>query len=376
VAELRGAILADAGRGSASRGGLPRRPQALHVGTPVLGAHRAQAVLAAGLLGEVDDRRLVRFDAVVALLVSRRAALFAFASDRQMDIYRDAVLGAYRLLTDLDLPVMVLHEDFVERDGVPAHVDRIYWPMPTIATEPLASAISSFVEGGGRLVSEALPGEYGPDGRRQVVAPGFGLDHLLGVREIEPDSDIYDIEVDGDTLQGAWQRALVEVRSADVIGSFQDGAPAVTTRLLGDGIAIHIGTYPSVAYCRDRGRQSRVVVGRFLDEEAVPRPVRWLSPMAGLVGRGATTKDGRRLRFALNWTDADTEGAVDFEARVIRAAAPEGEVIAGGATVQVPARSGVLFVETCRLGENADAEVEAIVHTPGGRLTRPDEADN
>ena len=45
-----------------ARGGLLRLAQRLDVGAPMLGAHRAQAVLAAGLLREVVDGRLVRLD--------------------------------------------------------------------------------------------------------------------------------------------------------------------------------------------------------------------------------------------------------------------------------------------------------------------------
>jgi beta-galactosidase len=281
----------------------------------------------------------------VALLVSRRTALLAYASDKRMDIYRDAVMGAYQMLIDLDLPVLVMHEDVVERDGLPSHIDRVIWPMPSVASAPLASALTAFVKKGGRLVTEALPGEYGSDGRRQTIAPGFGLAELLGVREIEPDSDMVDIELEGLVLRGAWQRALVNT-TAEVLGTFVDGMPGVTSRRYGNGVAVHIGTYPSVAYARDAGQESRIILGRLLDQALVPRPVLWVTPRVGLVGRGATTRDGRRLGFALNWTSDDAEAAVDFVAQAISVTDPRGVALSKGATIEVPPKSGVLFVES------------------------------
>ena len=53
---------AASGRGLVSLGRLPRLAQALHIRPPVLGAHRAQAILAAGLLRELADRCVVGLD--------------------------------------------------------------------------------------------------------------------------------------------------------------------------------------------------------------------------------------------------------------------------------------------------------------------------
>ena len=70
---------AASGRGLVSLRRLPRLPQALHVRPPVLGAHRAQAVLAAGLLRELADRCLVGLDAEAgAEPVQRRSSVVVF----------------------------------------------------------------------------------------------------------------------------------------------------------------------------------------------------------------------------------------------------------------------------------------------------------
>jgi beta-galactosidase len=104
--------------------------------------------------------------APTGLLVSRRSALHAFATDRTMNLYRDAVLGAYRLLTDADVPVVILHEDRVARDGVPDQVRRVYWPMPTVSGTPLAGALATFVASGGRVGARGVHAARGPAANR------------------------------------------------------------------------------------------------------------------------------------------------------------------------------------------------------------------
>jgi beta-galactosidase GanA len=289
-------------------------------------------------------------DPAIGLLVSRRAALFAFASDRRMEIYRDAVLGAYRLLLDLDLSVRFVHEDLIEQAGVPTRLDRLYWPMPTIASPRLAAALAEFATRGGRLLAEALPGEYGPNGRRQAVVPGFGMDALFGVSEIESDAD-RDAELhlaSGRILHGAWQRVAVRVPDAVVIGAFGDGSPAVTLREVGRGAAIHVATYPSLAYQRARNPNGREAMSELLGVEDLVRPVQWTTPSPGLLGRAATFRDRNRIRFALNWTTTDAQAVSQFDALLFRIgpAPRRGESLMRGATFVVPARSGVLLAET------------------------------
>ena len=38
------------------------------------------------------------------------------------------------LFADLDVPVMILHEDQLTDGGVPDGVRTVYWPMPSVAT--------------------------------------------------------------------------------------------------------------------------------------------------------------------------------------------------------------------------------------------------
>jgi beta-galactosidase GanA len=273
----------------------------------------------------------------VALLVSRRSALHAFATDRTMDVYRDAVMGAYRLLVDAGLSVAVLHEDQVTRDGVPADVSRLYWPMPTVADAGLDAALTRFVGAGGRLVAEAAPGEYTPLGWRRPVVPGGALADLFGVRQIDADVAAAEIAVGEGRLRGAWQREDLDLLDAEVLGTFTDtGSPAVTRRSAGAGSATLIGTYPSLAYAAKPDPATRAAVTDLLG--AAPAGLaEWDTPQPGLIRRSARLTDGRHAVVLVNWTFDDQPG---------RTTVPMSPLTGGPAATAftVPRRSGLLLV--------------------------------
>ncbi|MCU1549839.1 MAG: Beta-galactosidase/beta-galactosidase [Glaciihabitans sp.] len=239
----------------------------------------------------------------VGLLVSRKSALHAFATDRTMSLYRNAVMGAYRLLADRDVSVEILHEDRVSRDGVPSHVRSVYWPMPAVASASLETALVAFVDRGGRLVSEAGPGEYAPTGHRRASVPSKRLAPAFGVRQVETTTPPTGerIALAESTLAVAWQIESVELFDADVLGGFSDGSPAVMESQFGAGSTVLISSYPSLAYSDtgDSGTADSIV---WLLGDDQLRTVGWESPQPGLVTRWARAGEGDSLVFAINWT--------------------------------------------------------------------------
>jgi len=236
-----------------------------------------------------------------ALIVSRRTALLAYATDRTMDLYAQAVLGAYRMLSDGDVPVAILHEDQIEADGVPGHLTRLYWPMPAVSGDRLAAALAAFVQRGGSLLAEAGPGEYTLSGWRR---PRLPFAELFGIRAGEADAcGTVPVNLrDGGTLTGTWQRDSIAPVSAEVLGSFPDGTPAVTANRLGRGAAIRLGTVPSLAYYGTQDRASRLAISHLLGAEPQCRTARFTQPQPGLITRPGKLADGRRGVIALNWS--------------------------------------------------------------------------
>jgi beta-galactosidase len=302
-------------------------------------AELARIVTHAALDGLTCDRPSV------GLIVSRRSALHAFATDRDMEVYQAAVLGAYRMLIDDDRAVLILSDDRIEADGIPAQLDTVLWPMPSVATEQLAARLGEFVTGGGRLVAEAAPGEYTALGYRRPTVPGAGMDAMFGVRERE--SDVVDelamSFADGGTLEGGWQREELELHGASALGWFSDGGVAITTHDVGRGTAILIGSNPSIGYHRTRSPEVLAAYAQLT--LAGPRNRwAWTDQRPGLVSRSATTASGGRAVFAINWTDQVARATSDLE--LTTSLSTLGLVAArrdeDGRYV-VPARSGMLL---------------------------------
>ena len=312
-------------------------------GEPTERVHAASRLARIAALPELQER--VTEAGAIGLLLSRRSALHAFATDRTMQLYTDAAMGAYRMLVDADLPVTILHEDLVARDGVPAHVTSILWPMPAVADEPIAAALSAFVHRGGRLVSESGPGEYQPTGRRRTVVPGGTLLELFGAREVESTSmPPQSVAFGAGSLEFAWQRARLDVLDATPLARFEDGELAATIATRGEGTAVLLAGFASIAAAKSSDPGAPAALRSLLGYEPADD---WILPGAGVVTRRAVSVAGARLTFRINWRQVPAEFRATGVARVV-SAADDGVTttsFAAGSTVTVPPRSGVLVVE-------------------------------
>ena len=280
----------------------------------------------------------------VGLVVSRLTALHAFATDRSMAIYRDAVMGAYRLLLDAGAPPALVHEDQITARGVPTGVSTLYWPMPAVASDELLAALASFVESGGTLVAEASPGEYDQLGHRRTTVPGAGLEGAFGAVESETDTGTDIAARVGDhMLRGAWQVSRLDVGEAAVRAVFATGGPAVVEHDFGGGRTVLIATYPSVDYHRTRDAGSRAAIAGLLAIEEAST-ARWDEPAPGLLIRRALSEEGREMVFALNWTAHEASLRLGIPVTVLAPAGKAGELVDIGDAVTIPGMSGSLLI--------------------------------
>lgn len=312
-------------------------------GSPT-GRSRAAGRFAAMVARVPDFRDLSPAEPSVAILVSRRTALHAFATDRRMDIYRKAVMGAYRLLLDADIAVGFVHEDEIGREGVPAGIRTLYLPMPAVISDDLAAALAAWVEAGGRLVSEAGPGSYDECGWHRPSCPPAPLAACLGLACIETDAvaEPVALSIGAEPLKGGWMREAIACHTAEPTGHFADGAPAVTRNRHGAGEAILIATCPSVAYDQLRDGETRAAIAGLIGGDG-PRLAEAASPAPGLMLRPQRHADGRQAVFVLNWTAAPQE-------IIARSAATADDLdgslgLAAGGRVTVAPLSGLLLVE-------------------------------
>jgi beta-galactosidase len=256
----------------------------------------ARDLLSGFLEGMTLDR------ARVGILVSRRTALHAFATDRSMEIYTRAAEGAFRLLADQDLHVTLTHEDALAAMEPPM---ALYWPMPTVCSDELASSLERYVREGGTLVAEASPGEHDEHGRHRPGWPDGVLGELFGARVI--DNDIVPsalVSLGDGSLAGEWRADSIEVTTARPIGYFADGTVGITLQGHGAGRAILVGTYPSLHYGKHRDPSTRSAVAQLLGATTHEGPAlaSWREPQPGLFSRYGVSARGEPLVIFLNWT--------------------------------------------------------------------------
>jgi beta-galactosidase GanA len=294
----------------------------------------AAAAQMAKLIGAFDE--LVESRPVppsVGIIVSRKTPLLAFATERSMQLYADSLLGAYRALLDRNVAIEFIHEDRLERDGVPPTIKSVYWPMPSYVSEGTARALDAFVRAGGLLVAEASPGAYIEHGVFADHVPSHGLSKVFGAEVIDSDISAEIEIVLGETrIRGAWSFDHLRVEEASVVGQFKDGTPAIVECRYGAGRSVLIASYPSLAYERTRDVQTGAWIADVVVGPTDPGVQRLLT-------RRHEAGD-RSLLFVLNTGDAPLRGAIGSSAPL---RLTEGLEFAGDhLAVDLPARGGAL----------------------------------
>jgi beta-galactosidase GanA len=268
----------------------------------------AAAAEMAALIGRFTELRESRpVSPSVGIVVSRKTPLLAFATERSMQLYADALLGAYRALLDKNVAVQFVHEDRLERDGVSPSIESLYWPMPSYASSEVAQALEEFVRRGGLLVAEASPGAYAEHGRYAARVPSHGLSRVFGAEVV--DSDIADeivMEIGEVRVRGAWGFDQLRPEDAAVVGHFSDGSPAVVEHRFGEGRSVLIGSYPSLAYERTRDRETGAWIARAVTGSAQPG-------LPGMLTRRHEAGD-RSLLFVLNTGESPLRAAIPSSA--------------------------------------------------------------
>ena len=204
----------------------------------------------------------VGMDILNAVYVSRDSDLLCFAAERKEDMYAGSLSGICLAAYKEGIPFSFFHQDNIECLSK-SNIKTLYLPMGLILCEKEVDCFVQFVQNGGTLISEACPGLYKQDGlleqNSKALRTLFGLDHI----DIEAASEWGEISAkmcgNEDVFTGRFYRQLVSVgKDTEVLARFENGYPALTQRICGDGKAIWIGTFPSYHYehsCDDSTRK-------------------------------------------------------------------------------------------------------------------------
>ena len=145
----------------------------------------------------------------------------------------------------------------------------LFYPYPIMLSREHTERIAAWVEAGGTLICQGLPGYFDENGRVGTLQPGVGLDRLFGAVEdaveLLPDlsNDIV-LEWEGLTVQGGLYRQSYRCKGGVVRGRYTGGEVAVVECALGKGRALLFGTFPSARYFASPSEENRRFFARVL----------------------------------------------------------------------------------------------------------------
>ncbi len=318
----------------------------------------------------LDEEKDFLFDAEppeaeIAIVYHPENQVFAWAATGNEKSATDSMLGIHRALYERCHRIDFIHPNDV-RAGVLRDYRVVIAPMPYLLDADTAAALAGWVEAGGTLIAEAyLCGWNREEGRHATTVPGYGLHKVFGVRQAhaEPASEDEYLFVGGLTRRGArldlhpgindsdgfvaaqpvdvaggigriemrLDRSLPGVEAgaaaygaivketyfiegADIIGSFRDGAPAITEMHYGEGRAILIGSYLGLSYARHGDPSTGRIIAALVETAGeLNRP--------HVSGRGRVrvdtlgSRNGEQMIIIQNLEDEASEVSVALEGR-------------------------------------------------------------
>ena len=200
----------------------------------------------------------------VGLVFVPESEIFNYVQQESTAFYNSAICGAYQAFFDSNI-----QPDFVALDNIDEY-KLIYLPYPVMLKSATAAKLRKYVEQGGILISEGLPGYFGDHGHVGTVQPNYGLDGLFGARqnyvEFMPDiSNDMKLQVKGQSIFGRYFRQEYTLQGGTEAGQYPDGKTAAVENRVGSGRTLLIGTFPGAGYFLHHAQATRDLFSGFLN---------------------------------------------------------------------------------------------------------------
>ncbi len=183
----------------------------------------------------------------VGLLFIPESEIFNYVQQGSTEFYNHSICGVYQAFFDSNI-----QPDFVSLGDI-GEYKLIYLPYPVMLKNETATKLREYVEQGGTLISEGLPGYFGDHGHVGTVQPNYGLDQVFGAREayveFMPDiSDQITFQLKRAKLYGRYFRQAYKTTDGTEAGQYADGKTAAVQNNFGKGRTLLIGTFPGAGY--------------------------------------------------------------------------------------------------------------------------------
>ena len=191
----------------------------------------------------------------------QRATAYGGPQGEVAGIERDSLLGVYRALFGLNVPLDYVHVSHLSADKLKPY-KLLVFPYPLMMPEAAAPVLREYVHAGGTLVTEARLAWNNERGHASERIPGLGLWEVTGCREtavqtapngrteIRWVAETIPGVKPGDRLRARWYESVCEPLDprARVVATFESGAPAAVLNDHGRGRSLILGSYVSAAY--------------------------------------------------------------------------------------------------------------------------------
>ena len=244
-----------------------------------------------------------------------KAFLKPYESFLPSSIYIDSITGLYRCMWEQNIPAMfVTPKDII--NGRAGRYKLIFISNQMNVDIELANALKRYVEEGGVLVCDGRFGVIGNDGIMYDGQPGGALNETLGYNLIDVEPNNLDITMKDNSgyagkLSGYYEKQYLEVfgSSAEVLGTFDEGSPAVIRSRAGKGEILYIATYLWYGYFKENsGSVSDFMKGLAAEYDMAVNTI----SCNDLKIRALKGDDGLIL-FAFNYENREVAGTVELK---------------------------------------------------------------
>ena len=202
----------------------------------------------------------------IAIVFVPEAERFNYAQQGNTSYYATSARGAYKAFFDSDIQPDWVHIDNIEE------YRAVYLPYPVMVTAKTAAKLRAYVQNGGTLISEGLPGYFGDGGHAGATQPNLGLQDVFGATEQDVDftPDLLEnltLRVDGHTIGGRYFKQVYRPTTGKAIGQYANGSVAAVQNRFGKGTAILIGTFPGASYFKKPTEEARALFQSLLPEK-------------------------------------------------------------------------------------------------------------
>jgi len=192
----------------------------------------------------------------IGIVFAPESERFNYAQQGNTSFYAESARGAYMAFFDSNIQPDWVHIDHI------GEYPAAYLPYPVMLSSASARKLRAYVEQGGVLISEGLPGYFGDGGHAGETQPNQGLDEVFGAKEIDVEftPDLLDnlrFQFGGDSIRGRFFRQAYQPAGGKAAGQYADGSVAVVENKFGKGRTLLMGTFPGAAYFRHQEPAAR-----------------------------------------------------------------------------------------------------------------------